>query len=100
MPYASYARLTNDDIEALYAHFMQEVQPVDEPAAKQTSLPFPYNMRFSARTVAPSWFFSTSSAAPMLCLSPGRGRLADDAPERAGEMRLIAHAAAQGNLTE
>jgi fructose 5-dehydrogenase cytochrome subunit len=29
MPYASY------------------VQPVDEPAAKQTSLPFPYNMRFS-----------------------------------------------------
>ncbi len=33
-------------------------------------------------------------------LSPGRGRFADDAPERAGEMRLIAHAAAQGNLTQ
>ena len=47
MPYASYARLTDDDIKALYAHFMQQVQPVDEPAAKQTSLPFPYNMRFS-----------------------------------------------------
>ena len=27
------------------------------------------------------------------------GRLADDAPERTGEMRLIAHAAGQGNLT-
>jgi mono/diheme cytochrome c family protein len=26
---------------------MQEVQPVDAPAARQTSLPFPYNMRFS-----------------------------------------------------
>ena len=47
MPYASYARLTDDDIKALYAYFMQEVQPVDSPAAKQTSLPFPYNMRFS-----------------------------------------------------
>ena len=47
MPYASYARLTDDDIKALYAYFMQQVQPVDEPAAKQTSLPFPYNMRFS-----------------------------------------------------
>ena len=47
MPYASYARLTDDDIKALYAYFMQELQPVDEPAAKQTSLPFPYNMRFS-----------------------------------------------------
>src|SRR5246127_574072 len=46
MPYASYARLTNSDIKALYAYFM-EVQPVDEPAAKHTSLPFPYNMRFS-----------------------------------------------------
>src|SRR6201984_3426278 len=38
MPYASYARLTNSDIKALYAYFMQQVQPVDEPAAKQTSL--------------------------------------------------------------
>jgi mono/diheme cytochrome c family protein len=47
MPYASYARLTDDDIKALYAYFMQEVRPVDEPAAKQTSLPFPYNMRFT-----------------------------------------------------
>jgi mono/diheme cytochrome c family protein len=47
MPYASYARLTEDDIKALYAYFMQQVQPVDEPVAKQTSLPFPYNMRFS-----------------------------------------------------
>lgn len=47
MPYASYARLTDDDIKALYAYFMQQVQPVDEPAANQTSLPFPYNMRLS-----------------------------------------------------
>jgi hypothetical protein len=30
----------------------------------------------------------------MSSLSPGRGRLADDAPERTGEMRLIAHSAA------
>jgi mono/diheme cytochrome c family protein len=47
MPYASYAQLTDDDIKALYAYFMQEVKPVDQSAAKQTSLPFPYNMRFS-----------------------------------------------------
>jgi hypothetical protein len=35
----------------------------------------------------------------MSCLSPGGGRLTDDAPERTGEMRLIAHAATQSNLS-
>jgi hypothetical protein len=34
------------------------------------------------------------------CLPPGRRRLAYDVPERTGEMRLITHAAAQGNLAQ
>jgi hypothetical protein len=41
-------------------------------------------------------FFNGAMSGP----SPGRGCLADNAPERAGEMRLIAHSAVQGNLTE
>jgi fructose 5-dehydrogenase cytochrome subunit len=47
MPYASYALLTDEDAKALYAYFTKTVPAVDEPPAKTTSLPFPYNLRFS-----------------------------------------------------
>jgi mono/diheme cytochrome c family protein len=47
MPYASYALLTDRDVKALYAYFTKTVPSVDEPPAKTTSLPFPYNLRFS-----------------------------------------------------
>lgn len=46
MPYTSYSRITDADIHALYAYFMQGVQPVDTPAP-QTQLPFPFNIRAS-----------------------------------------------------
>lgn len=46
MPYPSYAGLTDADVHALYAYFMQGVKPVDEQP-KQTALSFPFNMRFS-----------------------------------------------------
>jgi mono/diheme cytochrome c family protein len=47
MPYASYALLTDEDVKALYAYFTKAVPAVDEPPAKTTSLPFPYDLRFS-----------------------------------------------------
>ena len=47
MPYASYARFTDEDVKALYAHFTKAVPAIDQPPAKTTSLPFPYNLRFS-----------------------------------------------------
>lgn len=46
MPYTAYAKLTDDDIEALYAYFMHGVAPADV-AAEETALPFPFNLRFS-----------------------------------------------------
>jgi mono/diheme cytochrome c family protein len=46
MPYTSYARLTKDDIDALYAYFTQGVQPVEAPAPV-TKLGFPFNIRLS-----------------------------------------------------
>ncbi|KMK19745.1 cytochrome C [Pluralibacter gergoviae] len=46
MPYTAYARLSDDDVAALYAYFMHGVKPVDV-AAEKTSLPFPFNLRFS-----------------------------------------------------
>lgn len=45
MPYTSFARLSDDDIAALYAYFMQGVAPVQQDNPK-TVLPFPFNMRF------------------------------------------------------
>jgi mono/diheme cytochrome c family protein len=46
MPYTSYAGLTDEDVHALYAYFMQGVAPVDRRPSK-TSLPFPFNLRLS-----------------------------------------------------
>lgn len=47
MPYTAYAKTTDEDIAAMYAYFMQGVQPVDEAPAQQTALPFPFNIRAS-----------------------------------------------------
>lgn len=46
MPYTAYAKLTDEDVHALYAWFMHGVQPVDVQPEK-TALPFPFNLRFS-----------------------------------------------------
>jgi mono/diheme cytochrome c family protein len=46
MPYTSYALITDADMQALYAWFMQAVVPVDS-ALPATHLPFPFNIRLS-----------------------------------------------------
>ncbi len=46
MPYTSYAKVSDEDVKAMYAYFMNAVQPVDTPT-KPTKLPFPFNIRFS-----------------------------------------------------
>lgn len=46
MPYTSYAQLSDDDMKALYAYFLQGVTPVDE-RSRNTALPFPFNIRLS-----------------------------------------------------
>jgi mono/diheme cytochrome c family protein len=48
MPYTAYAVLSDQDVHALYAYFMQGVAAVDQPAA-ETSLPFPMNIRLSMK---------------------------------------------------
>lgn len=45
MPYPSYVKLNNDDMRALYAFFMQGVQPASEPNIP-SSIPWPLNMRW------------------------------------------------------
>ncbi|MAF06065.1 MULTISPECIES: cytochrome c [unclassified Herbaspirillum] len=54
MPYTAYARLNDEDVAALYAYFMQGVQPVDQ-APPATALPFPFNIRMSMK--AWNWLF-------------------------------------------
>ena len=45
MPYPSYARVKHEDMRALYAYFMQGVQPVAQPN-KATDIPWPLSMRW------------------------------------------------------
>jgi mono/diheme cytochrome c family protein len=45
MPYTSFARIRDEDMQALYAFFQKEVKPVAEKAPP-THLPFPFDMRF------------------------------------------------------
>ncbi|MET0320512.1 MAG: cytochrome c [Duganella sp.] len=47
MPYTAYAKMTDADIHAMYAYFMQ-VPAVEQPT-KETSLPFPMNIRLSMK---------------------------------------------------
>jgi mono/diheme cytochrome c family protein len=46
MPYPAYARITDDDVKALYSYFMLGVAPVDK-RPPETHLPFPFNIRLS-----------------------------------------------------
>ena len=46
MPYTAYAKVTDDDIAALYAYFMHGVAPVDARPAR-TALPFPFDQRWA-----------------------------------------------------
>ena len=45
MPYPSYAKVSDDDMHALYAYFMAGVKPV-AAATPATSMNFPFNMRW------------------------------------------------------
>jgi mono/diheme cytochrome c family protein len=46
MPYPSFTAITDDDIRALYAYFMNKVAPVNQKPP-ETKLPFPFNIRLS-----------------------------------------------------
>ncbi len=46
MPYTAYAKMTDEDVKALYAYFMLEVRPVDHQPQK-TDLAFPFSVRAS-----------------------------------------------------
>lgn len=45
MPFPSFARVTEPDMRAMYAYFMQGVEPVAE-ANKDTDIPWPLSMRW------------------------------------------------------
>jgi alcohol dehydrogenase (quinone), cytochrome c subunit len=45
MPYPSYARVSDQDMQALYAFFMQGVKPVDQQG-KPAGIPWPLSMRW------------------------------------------------------
>ncbi|WGT28232.1 c-type cytochrome [Pseudomonas marginalis] len=45
MPYPSYVKLSDDDIRAMYAFFMQGVQPANEPNIP-SDIPWPLNLRW------------------------------------------------------
>ncbi|CAH2895518.1 MAG: Putative diheme cytochrome c-553 [uncultured Paraburkholderia sp.] len=45
MPYASFSKMSDDDMRALYAYFMHGVKPAPEPAPP-TKLAFPFNQRW------------------------------------------------------
>jgi mono/diheme cytochrome c family protein len=54
MPYASYARLSDDDLAALYAYFTQGIAPVVQ-TNPQTNLPWPFSMRWLVK--AWNWLY-------------------------------------------
>ncbi|RZF25833.1 c-type cytochrome [Paraburkholderia sp. UYCP14C] len=57
MPYPSFAKISDDDLHALYTYFMHGVKPVGTPAP-QTRLPFPFNQRWALMFW--DWMFTPS----------------------------------------
>jgi len=45
MPYPSYARISDEDLKALYAYFMHGVEPVSQ-ANRESQIPWPLSMRW------------------------------------------------------
>ena len=45
MPYTAYAKMSDEDLTALYQYLMQDVQP-QAVANKESDIPWPLNMRW------------------------------------------------------
>ncbi|KAF1007548.1 MAG: Gluconate 2-dehydrogenase cytochrome c subunit [Pseudomonas fluorescens] len=59
MPYPSYARVSESDMQALYAYFMNGVEPVAQPN-KDSDIPWPLSMRWPL--AAWRWMFAPAVA--------------------------------------
>jgi mono/diheme cytochrome c family protein len=46
MPYTSYAKMSDEDVQDMYAYLQKNIAPVNEPAPA-TKLPWPFNMRWT-----------------------------------------------------
>ena len=57
MPYPSYARVSDSDMQALYAYFMKGVEPVAQES-KDSDIPWPLSMRWPL--AAWRWMFAPS----------------------------------------
>ncbi|WP_438766810.1 c-type cytochrome [Kushneria sp. TE3] len=55
MPYPAYAKVSDEDIHALYVYFMEGVEPVQHQP-EETSLSFPFNQRWGIS--AWNWLFA------------------------------------------
>lgn len=60
MPYPSYAKLTDEDVQALYAYFMHDVTPSDQPN-KENGIPWVLSARWPLHFW--NWLFVDASAA-------------------------------------
>lgn len=73
MPYPSYAKISDADVAALYAFFMNRVEPVAE-AAPKTALAWPFSMRWGVRVW--NWGFAPEGVSAFADAEDdvGRGR--------------------------
>jgi mono/diheme cytochrome c family protein len=69
MPYPAFAKITDDDLHALYAYMMHGVPPVQH-RPPETKVPFPFNQRWALRL----W---RAVFAPKQPFQPRAGRAAD-----------------------
>ncbi|MBY4673923.1 cytochrome c [Burkholderia multivorans] len=66
MPYPSYARVSGQDVQALYAYFMKGVQPVSQPNRKN-GIPWPLSLRWPLAY----WRWVFSPGVPEVTVSSG-----------------------------
>lgn len=85
MPYTEYSYMTDGDMQALYAYFMQGIPAVDSAPAEQTKMHFPFNVP-GAMIFWNALFLNHERYAPDADVSPliNRGRYLVDGPAHCG----------------
>lgn len=90
MPYTSYAKMTRDDVAALYAWMRAEVKPVRQPN-RDTALRWPYSMRW---LLVPWNWLNLSSDPVRVDAAAGKGQDSEAWRRGAYLVQAVAHCGA------
>ena len=91
MPYTAYAKMSDEDLQDLFAYLQKDIAPVDQ-APRANTIPWPWNMRWPIAFWNVAFFDSSRFAAdPSKDAQWNRGAYVVEALEHCGECHTPRH---------